>query len=309
MSGFLMVSMASKNVDREGLFAAIRAAVAAVDGRLLTLHKFLTISKMSKRDVFRHFCRWNDALLAAGFDFERHNDPVADAEMLDDWGCIVRKLGRMPTHNEYKLHGKHSPTTVVRRFGRWSKVCDAFRNFARGSHQWDDVLALIPPEDAPDKAYRRQKRFPGGLRACRDTRRTGRFEGRPVCGPRIPLESLSHAPVNEAGVLFLFALMASKLGFVVESLKAGFPDCEAKRLTSPGQWQTVRIEFEYESRNFLQHHHDPNGCDFIICWEHNWPECPGNIEVIALSKHVDRLTAETSAIEQRKDQYGTDNKG
>jgi len=41
-----------------------------------------------------------------------------------------------------------------------------------------------------------------------------------------------------------------------------------------------QIEFEKESRNFLKHGHDPNGCDLIVCWEHNWPECP--VEVLAL---------------------------
>jgi hypothetical protein len=26
--------------------------------------------------------------------------------------------------------------------------------------------------------------------------------------------------------------------------------------------------------------HDPKGCDLIVCWEHNWPECP--LEVLEL---------------------------
>jgi hypothetical protein len=26
------------------------------------------------------------------------------------------------------------------------------------------------------------------------------------------------------------------------------------------------VEFEFESRNFLKHKHDPNGCDVIVCW-------------------------------------------
>jgi hypothetical protein len=57
----------------------------------------------------------------------------------------------------------------------------------------------------------------------------------------------------------------------------------------------VKIEFEYESRNFLRHMHDPNGCDLIVCWEHNWPECP--LEVIELKKAVSN---QRSAISQSK---------
>jgi hypothetical protein len=49
----------------------------------------------------------------------------------------------------------------------------------------------------------------------------------------------------------------------------------------------VKIEFEYESRNFLRHMHDPAKCDIIVCWEHNWPECP--LEVIELKKEIGRL--------------------
>jgi hypothetical protein len=54
-------------------------------------------------------------------------------------------------------------------------------------------------------------------------------------------------------------------------------------------WQRVRIEFEFESRNFLKHRHKKDGCDMIICWRHNWPECPSNIEVLELSKVLEGL--------------------
>jgi hypothetical protein len=44
--------------------------------------------------------------------------------------------------------------------------------------------------------------------------------------------------------------------------------------------QLVRIEFEQESRNFLKHMHLASECDLIVCWKHNWPECP--LEVVEL---------------------------
>ena len=49
----------------------------------------------------------------------------------------------------------------------------------------------------------------------------------------------------------------------------------------------LRIEFEYESRNFLRHLHDPSQCDIIVCWKHNWKGCPGEIEVIELGTVID----------------------
>jgi hypothetical protein len=53
--------------------------------------------------------------------------------------------------------------------------------------------------------------------------------------------------------------------------------------------QRVRVEFEYESKNFRTHKHPPTGCDLIICWRHNWPDCPGNLEVIELSRVVGKV--------------------
>jgi len=84
------------------------------------------------------------------------------------------------------------------------------------------------------------------------------------------------------GVVFLFGSLARSLGFVVTWIGSAFPDCEAMREVAPGRLQQVLIEFEYESRNFLRHMHDATECDLIVCWTHNWPECP--LEVIELSK-------------------------
>jgi hypothetical protein len=107
---------------------------------------------------------------------------------------------------------------------------------------------------------------------------------RPVMGPPFDRSVLTNAPMNESGVIFLFGMLAGQLGFQVESLRGDFPDCEARRQIQPGKWQRVRIEFEYESRNFALHGHDPGECDVIVCWRHNWVRKPANLEVIELSK-------------------------
>jgi hypothetical protein len=119
-----------------------------------------------------------------------------------------------------------------------------------------------------------------------DERKQGRLrKDRPVMGPPFSRHPLTNAPVNEMGVVFLFALMAWDLGFQVESLwTRGEPDGRAKRQVAPGKWQEVWIEFEYESKNFLLHGHDPKKCDVIVCWRHNWKECPEEIEVVELSR-------------------------
>jgi len=98
---------------------------------------------------------------------------------------------------------------------------------------------------------------------------------------------LQHAPINEQGVVFLFGMVCSELGFVVEAVRTAYPDCEAKRLVKKGKWERAMIEFEFKSSNFKDHGHNPELCDVIVCWEHDWPECP--LEVIELKSAIENL--------------------
>ncbi|HEY2913731.1 MAG TPA: hypothetical protein VGK21_10260 [Candidatus Angelobacter sp.] len=112
------------------------------------------------------------------------------------------------------------------------------------------------------------------------------LQDRPLLGAPTRMPAFPYEPVNEMGVMVLFSMMAQQLGFVIESVQAGFPDCEAKIEVEPGRWQHFRIEFEYESRGFRVHGHDPLQCDLIVCWRHNWKKCPPHIQVLELSKIV-----------------------
>jgi hypothetical protein len=116
--------------------------------------------------------------------------------------------------------------------------------------------------------------------------RRGVRKDRAVMGEPFDRSPMTNAPVNELGVMVLFGMVAAGLGLQVESVQGKFPDCMAKRQVAPGKWQHLRIEFEYESKNFRLHGHDPKGCDMIVCWRHNWKECPAEIEVVELSRLI-----------------------
>ena len=116
--------------------------------------------------------------------------------------------------------------------------------------------------------------------------------GKTRFGSFLNFRGLQHAPINEQGVVFLFGMVAFELGYVVESVATGFPDCEAKRRIkgSTEAWERIRIEFEYQSKSFIDHGHDATQCDIIVCWKHNWPECP--LEVLDLSSAIENLDNE-----------------
>jgi hypothetical protein len=105
-----------------------------------------------------------------------------------------------------------------------------------------------------------------------------------VVGEVINFRAMIYGPVNEQGVVCLFATMAEDLNLRVEEIRSGYPDCIARRFTGRG-YERVRIEFEYASRAFLMHGHDPSQCDIVVCWVDDWPGCP--LEVIELSRLVE----------------------
>lgn len=112
---------------------------------------------------------------------------------------------------------------------------------------------------------------------------------RALLGEPLNFRGLQHSPINEQGVVFLFGMVCRELGYLVEAVQTGFPDCEGKRQVDTRRWERVRVEFEFKSSNFLKHGHDPNLCDLIVCWEHDWLNCP--LEVLELRKEIQKLNS------------------
>lgn len=103
-----------------------------------------------------------------------------------------------------------------------------------------------------------------------------------IVGERIDLPILNYAPLNEKGVILLFGYYLQDLGIShVEEIKSGFPDAIAMQSIGNGRYKRIKIEFEFRSSSFLRHGHPIDECDLIVCWIHDWPDCP--LEIIELS--------------------------
>ena len=103
-------------------------------------------------------------------------------------------------------------------------------------------------------------------------------------GGILGVRGIVYEPTNEQGVILLFAALCHDLGFMIEGIRSAFPDALLRRRNAKGTWNSCRVEFEFRSSSFKVHKHNPKLCDLIICWEHDWHDCP--VEVIALKEKV-----------------------
>ena len=254
-----------------------------------SLEELLKMTPVSHRQIIKHFGGYIAALRDTGLELKStigrgHGVPLG--KLFTDWAGVVQKLKKLPSMNEYNLLSQYSPYPLMRRFGAWRHVPHGLKKFAEThgvAGEWKRELALVNAASAPEF-----QKIGAGIHPHWSVTPLERpFYGAPLWPGPLAYASLAYAPLNELGVIFLFGAMAWHLGFVVLKLQPEFPDCEAMRLVSEDRCQLVKIEFELESRNFLKHMHDVKGCDMIICWRHNWPECP--MEVLELRSLLPKL--------------------
>jgi Homing endonuclease associated repeat len=264
-------------VTRDQVIAAIRKSSAKL-GHVPSIEELVNSSKVTRQALRKIFGSYREAWRASGLDRQGSGYKVELNDLFLDWAGVVRTLGRAPTIADYNKHSRYSCRPLVSHYGGWSHVPAGLLAYARKAglqEQWKEVLEIAAASARGPHGQHRRLGRPGGIRS-----RQKILANVPIYGEPMMPAPLTYAPTNEMGVVFLFGAMARELGFAVTRLQSAFPDCEAMREMGPEWWQPSRIEFEYESRNFLLHQHSAAKCDLIICWRHNWPECP--VEVLEL---------------------------
>jgi hypothetical protein len=273
-------------ITRESIIEAAKR-VATELGATPTKTEFVRLSGIGEYYLYRLFPNggWSEIRELAGI--ERHpldRDPVTDEELLAEFYRVTMELGKIPTWNVFASKARFSDDTVRKRFGGMQGTLKRLREWLM-THEPGSVLL----EELQAKSRHEVPTPPDVLTRQNITKPIWSKGLGPVFGRPLDFRGLRHAPINEQGVVFLFGMVADELGFIVEAVQAGYPDCEAKRSVhrDDQRWQRVRIEFEFRSSNFLEHGHDAAGCDMIVCWEHDWPECP--VEVLELRTVIDGL--------------------
>jgi Homing endonuclease associated repeat len=268
---------------------AITSAIVKCAEKLGRVPSFTEVErtcKVTASGIRKHFGKYSWALRECKLRTDGDSRKAEMPELFRDWATVTRDLKKLPSVLEYAHLGKYSESPLRVRFGSWNQVPHGLKLYAEGhglAEEWKDVLELIAAQDKK-KTERAMLQGPTQESLQEASQDSRVLIDRPMYGPPMWPCPLAHCPTNEMGVVYLFGSLAAGLGFMVLRLQIEFPDCEAMRRVEGGRWQWVRIEFEHESRNFLRHMHDASKCDLIVCWEHNWPECP--LEVLELRRVV-----------------------
>lgn len=295
-------------MNRDEMITAMRQLADKLGVSSVPRHQFRKETGLSERQILRAFGSYNALVKAAGLKptiFPTSDAPsYSDEEIVAEIVRVLRLPDSKLTRIFFEQNASLSSSVCERRFGGWLNALKKAAELLDPDTE-APLIARVTEYTLPSLPVRRPSIVVSSDAAPPDIPQEDQTSTQGPASDLMPIQSanlygdfvnfrgLQHAPVNEQGVVFLFGMICRELGYVVESIRSSFPDCEAKRQVAgpKGKWQRVRIEFEFESRNFKLHGHDPDQCDVIVCWEHNWPDCP--IEVLELRSAMKRLSQTT----------------
>jgi hypothetical protein len=114
-------------------------------------------------------------------------------------------------------------------------------------------------------------------------------------GPKMELGLMNSAPTNEMEVVALFVEYRMQLGGFryIETIRQRFPDAIVLQESKNGIFVVKRIEFEFHSKTAKNHRNLRQKCDYVICWENNWKDCP--VPVIELKTEIPKILSRAAS--------------
>ena len=282
--------MNSQEEKRQKIIEEIARVAKEKGKRILSRGDFLAATGISQRGINQCFDGWRDACEQAGISAHASKTRIDESLLFDDMRRVFIEQGGICAQLKFSKLAKYSVDVLRRRYGAWPNILATFREWLIAESVDFPYLDSLPTGVADTSVA-------NGAEKAVATRTAYLVPPQPGKGPKygafLNFRGLQHAPVNEQGVVFLFGMVCHELGFAVELVRTGFPDCEAKRCidTRRDTWERVRIEFEFRAANAKVH--PMSGCDLIVCWENDWPDCP--VEVIELKTAIRALNGELGA--------------
>jgi len=279
-----------KKLTRKEMVEAVKRFARRNKGAI-SRDEFVSQSGLTKKMIYQLFPEggWLQLQKLAGVPRNpNYHRRVSREELMAELHKVALSYGDVPTWIVLTSRSKHSEFAFRKYFGCMADMLTQYVEWLQKNHPGSALIEKVRAKLRTETRYYslRRENQRTEVRGFRHKRLDGAEYGR-----AIDFRGLRYAPTNERGVVLLFGMVCREMGFLVEAVQQGFPDCEAKRYFSYSKgeerWKSVRIEFEYRSSGFREHNHDPNGCDIIVCWEHDWRDCP--LEVVELRRVIEGL--------------------
>lgn len=284
--------MVKKRHSKESIIATLQNLAATMKKDTLSGLEIRRVMSTSVLDY--HFGCWGNALEAAGLNrtapganMKMRGKRYSNDDLFRSMYRVEEQLGRVPRCNEYNAYGDYSSASFKSRFGTWPETLKHYEKWKEEHGAVDLGLVNETSRDQRISEFPvKVESHPSSISYSNGSREPAKLYGEPI-----DFRGLRHAPINEQGVVYLFGMVSRELGFYIEAIQQGFPDCEGKYRHDQRKnlWAKARIEIEFRASSFKEHGHDPNGCDFVVCWINDWPDCPMN--VIELQKEILKLSA------------------
>lgn len=276
-------------MDRNYIISEFKRVSRELGKNSMPKKEFFLNSNVSEWHIMKLFGSYNEAVIASGLNPIPKTMRPSQESVFEEMLRVFQEYGGICSAFEFGRRSKFSRDLPTRIFGSWKKALLSFAIWIQSTGKHFEALPdLLKQEDNSTLAITKEIEH-----IQRDNAQVQQIAYESIGGSRygtfINFRGLQHAPINEQGVVFLFGMICFELGFIVEAIRAEYPDCEAKRRIDKRKdlWERVRIEFEYRSGNFREHSHRAKDCDLIVCWEHNWVDCP--IEVLELKNIITNL--------------------
>jgi len=265
-------------VTNDECIAELRRVAKLLNKDTLSREEFTEHSKMSSITPRRRFGGWPQALEAAGLKLTTFTFPdnVPIDSLVPDFLSATIELGKIPSLHQLSRRSKYGKYLFSVKHGGYAEFKrQAIQAISSGNEKLPpDILALLREEH--NRLNPPQETNASPARAHQHGRVLG-------------FRAFAFQPTYEMEVVSLFSTVAGELGFEIICQRGEYPDCEAQRRL-PGnrkRYAKCLIEFELRSSDFRVHRHPINGCDLIVCWEHDWSDCP--LEVLELKKAIKSL--------------------
>jgi hypothetical protein len=246
----------------------------------LTTDQFDANAQFSSYRVVRVFGRWHKALAAAGLQpSPNFKKDIPLSALAKDFLRVCGELVKIPTLIQLTRRSNPVSHTFAGKHGGY----DIFKKkaieylFSENVKIQSKVRSILTEE-----LMRLQTDVSNICDLATMTR--PHYQGR-----TLNFRAFKYAPTCESDVVQMFGAIADELGFEIIGNRSEFPDCEARRKENADRerYKKCLIEYEFSSSDYRKHKHPIIGCDLIVCWMHNWKECP--IEVLALQEAIKNL--------------------